>query len=139
MGVMFRAALLFLAATTGVAWGDGTELPPAAGRAVDFVKEVQPIFESNCAKCHGAEKQKGGYRLDEKQTALKGGENAPNIMPGKSAESPLIKFVAGLDPDLTMPPKGDKLTPGANRPFACLDRCRRCVAGQCQCEAPRSA
>ena len=62
-------------------------------------------------KCHGAEKQKGGFRLDVKDLALKGGDNyAPNIRPGKSAESPLIHFVAGLDPDMKMPGKGDPLT-----------------------------
>ena len=113
MGVMFRVALLFLAATTGVAWGDDTELPTAAGRAVDFVKEVAPIFEAKCLKCHGPEKQKAEYRLDVKEIALKGGENfAPNILPGKSAESPLMRFVAGLDPDVKMPPKGEPLSAG---------------------------
>ena len=35
--------------------------------AVDFVRDVQPIFEAKCLKCHGAEKQKSGYRLDVKQ------------------------------------------------------------------------
>ncbi len=85
---------------------------PAVGRAVDFVREVQPIFEKNCVKCHGPEKQKSGYRLDVRAVALTGGEeHAPNIVPGKSAESPLIRFVAGLDADVKMPPKGDVLTP----------------------------
>jgi hypothetical protein len=87
------------------------ELPPPAGRAVDFVKDIQPIFEAKCAKCHGAEKQKGGYRLDDRQTALHGGdEHAPNIQPGDSAASPLVQFIADLDPDVKMPSKGDPLT-----------------------------
>ena len=85
--------------------------PPGLGRTVDFVREVQPIFEKNCVKCHGPEKQKSGYRLDVRAVALTGGEeHAPNIVPGKSAESPLIRFVAGLDADVKMPPKGDALT-----------------------------
>ena len=83
----------------------------ARGQPVDFVREVQPIFEKNCVKCHGPEKQKSGYRLDVRVMALTGGdEHAPNIVPGKSAESPLIRFVAGLDADVKMPPKGDALT-----------------------------
>src|SRR5258708_22491422 len=78
---------------------------------IDFVRQVQPIFEKNCFKCHGPEKQKGGLRLDVKAAALKGGdEHAPAIKPGNSAESSLIRFVAGLDPDLKMPPKGDPLS-----------------------------
>ena len=82
-----------------------------AAPAVDFARDIQPIFEANCVKCHGPEKQKADYRLDVKSSALTGGENhAPNIVPGKSAESPLVKFVAGLDEDMMMPPKGKRLS-----------------------------
>jgi cytochrome c553 len=87
------------------------KLPPPAPGTIDFVKDIQPIFEAHCLKCHGPEKQKGGYRLDDQKVALTGGDDhAPNIHAGKSAESPLIRFVAGLDPDLKMPSKGDPLT-----------------------------
>ncbi|HBJ86582.1 MAG TPA: hypothetical protein DDZ88_22545, partial [Verrucomicrobiales bacterium] len=74
--------------------------------AVDFVREVRPIFEKHCYECHGAEKQKNDYRLDIKAVALTGGvDHAPNIIAGKSAESPLFRFVSGLEKDLAMPPK----------------------------------
>jgi hypothetical protein len=74
--------------------------------AVDFVREVQPIFEQHCYECHGAKKQKNDYRLDIKAVALTGGEDhAPNIVPGKSAESPLFRFVSGADEKIAMPPK----------------------------------
>ena len=87
------------------------ELPVPAGTAVDFVKDVQPIFAKHCEKCHGAEKQKSGYRLDIKTVALTGGdEHAPNIVPRESAKSPLIRFVAGLGEDMKMPPKGEGLS-----------------------------
>jgi mono/diheme cytochrome c family protein len=86
-------ALLLALSRSGAA-GDA---PPAAPEGVvDFVRDVQPIFEANCWKCHGAEKQKGGYRLDVKQSAFTGGDHsAPKIVPGKSAESPLLKYVSG--------------------------------------------
>ncbi|MEO6808026.1 MAG: PSD1 and planctomycete cytochrome C domain-containing protein [Isosphaeraceae bacterium] len=88
------------------------DLPPTAARTVDFEADVQPIFQASCVGCHGQDKQKGGLRLDVKALALKGGDNfAPAIVPGKSADSPLIQFVAGLEPTLTMPPKGKRLTP----------------------------
>jgi mono/diheme cytochrome c family protein len=87
------------------------ELPPAASRPVDFVKDIQPLLTDACLKCHGPEKQKNGYRVDVKSIALKGGDtHGVAIVPGKSAESPLIQFVAGLDDDMLMPPKGDRLT-----------------------------
>jgi len=96
----------------GAADLDRAKLPPPAGRPVDFAKDIQPIFEAHCLKCHGPEKQKGGWRVDVKDVALTGGDNyAPNVRAGKSAESPLIHFVAGLDPDMKMPVKGDPLQP----------------------------
>src|SRR5437868_7981359 len=69
-----------------------------AARAIDFARDVQPIFEKNCTACHGAKKQKGGYRLDRKSSALKSGEDAV-ILPGRSAESPLIRRVTGAKAD----------------------------------------
>ncbi len=102
---------LFALAVATAAAADSPTLPAPAARTVDFVKDIQPIFEAQCVKCHGPEKQKGGYRLDDRKIALTGGDDhAPNIHPGKSAESPLIQFVAGLDPDMKMPAKGDPLT-----------------------------
>lgn len=78
---------------------------------VDFVQEIRPLFEKHCVSCHGAEKQKGGLRLDIKAAAFTGGDDhAPNIVPGKPKDSPLLKFVGGEDPDLLMPPKGERLT-----------------------------
>ncbi len=102
-----------LSAVAGqAAAADVAALPPAAGRAVDFVRDIQPIFADACLKCHGPEKQKAEYRLDVKSIALTKGENhAPNIVPGKSAESPLIQFVSGLDADMKMPPKDPPLKP----------------------------
>ena len=107
--------ILFLtslsAAARAVAAVNTAALPPAAGQPVDFVRDIQPILADACVKCHGAEKQKSGYRLDAKAVALTQGDNhAPNIIPGKSAESPLIHFVAGLDEEMKMPPKDTPLT-----------------------------
>ncbi len=107
--------LFTLTIITTVAWAapaEGSKLPPAAGKPVDFVRDIQPILADACVKCHGPEKQKGEYRLDVKSIALTKGENhAPNIIPGNSAESPLIHFVAGLDEDMQMPPKDPQLKP----------------------------
>ncbi len=90
---------------------DKAKLPPPATRTVVFATDIQPIFEARCYSCHGPQKQKSELRLDRKADALKGGDShAPDILPGKSADSPLIHFVAGLVPDTQMPPKGERLT-----------------------------
>ncbi|MFM2164713.1 MAG: hypothetical protein RL325_1150, partial [Planctomycetota bacterium] len=78
---------------------------------VDFEREIAPILAAKCLPCHGPDKQRSGYRLDVRSIALEGGESsAPNIRPGDSASSPLVRYVSGLDPDMTMPPKGERLT-----------------------------
>ena len=87
-------------------------VPPAAPASVDFARDIRPIFEAHCIQCHGPEKQKSGFRLDEPRAALNGGDSrAPNIRPGDSAGSPLIHLVSGQVPDTVMPEKGDRLTP----------------------------
>lgn len=79
--------------------------------AVDFSKDIKPLFEKKCLSCHGPEKQKSGYRLDVREVALTGGEaHAPNIVAGKPEESPLLKFVTNRESDERMPPKGEGLT-----------------------------
>lgn len=82
----------------------------AAPEAVDFVREIRPIFAQHCYQCHGSDKQKSGLRLDVREAAFAGGEyHKPNIIPGDSAGSTLIKLVRGEHEDLRMPPKGDGL------------------------------
>lgn len=83
------------------------DLPPAAGVIVDFNRDVQPILEAKCLQCHGPERPKGRFRLDNRELALKGGSEGVAIIPGNSAESPLIHFVARMVPDMEMPPEGD--------------------------------
>src|SRR5688572_9265562 len=106
--------IVAMGAFAAIVWGqeiDPGKLPPAATRAVDFKKDIQPLFEAHCLKCHGADKQRGGFRLDDKDAAFKGGETyTPAIKAGKSAESPLIHLVSGAVPDMTMPPKDAPLS-----------------------------
>ena len=90
-----------------------SKLPPPATTTVDFTRDIQPIFEKNCLRCHGAEKPKSRFSLVSRESALKGGDNGVDVVPGDSAKSPLIHNVAGLVADMQMPPpgKGGPLTP----------------------------
>jgi hypothetical protein len=81
-------------------------VPPAVARPIVFLRDVQPILAASCHSCHGEKKQKGDLRLDLKAHAMRSGA----ILPGKSADSPLVQRVAGLDPTAKMPPKGPGLT-----------------------------
>ncbi len=92
---------------------EASKLPPPAAHRVDFTKEIRPLFETHCHECHGETKQKAGLRLDVKASAMHGGdEHAPDIIPGRSADSPLIHLVAGAKDGQRMPPKGAPLTAG---------------------------
>lgn len=88
------------------------ELPPPADAEVDFAKDVQPLLKGRCYKCHGPKKQEGGLRLDQRDAALAGGDSGPAIEPGRSADSRLVQYVAGIDEDRVMPPagQGERLT-----------------------------
>ncbi len=86
-------------------------LPPAATHPINFAKEIKPIFEKSCVNCHGHGRDKGGFKIDTRETLLKGGDDGAAIVVGKSAESSLVHLVAGTDPDSVMPKKGTKLTP----------------------------
>jgi hypothetical protein len=91
---------------------DISKLPPPATVQVDFARQIEPILETSCLRCHGPEKPKSRFRLDNREAALKGGTTGVDIAPGDSAKSPLIHYVARLVPDMEMPPdgKGEPLT-----------------------------
>ena len=90
---------------------------PAAA-AVDFVKQVKPILEKGCVKCHGPKQAKGDYRLDSKDAAMRPGEHLSEsgkspIVAGKSAESMIYVFASAKAPDRSkgiqpMPPKKER-------------------------------
>ena len=63
---------------------------------VDFGKDVKPIFSTHCTSCHSSRVSKSGLNLTSADTISQGGSvSGPVVIPGKSAESPLIKFMTG--------------------------------------------
>lgn len=86
--------------------------PPSKAKGLTFEKDIKPLFDKGCVKCHGPEKQKGKLRVDTLAATLKGGENGPNVIPGNSAKSTLVHSIARLDEDEAMPPadKGEPFT-----------------------------
>ncbi len=90
---------------------DMSALPEPVNRPVKYFGDVHPVLVEHCVSCHGPKKQKGGLRLDSLEAALTGGSTyGPAIVPGRSAESPLIIFMAHLEPDMEMPPEKPMLS-----------------------------
>lgn len=75
---------------------------------VDFEKELLPILKNNCLACHNQTKAKADLVLETPQSILKGGESGPAVVPGKSAESLMLKSSARQAKPF-MPPRDNKV------------------------------
>jgi Protein of unknown function (DUF1553)/Protein of unknown function (DUF1549)/Planctomycete cytochrome C len=75
-----------------------------------FEKKIRPVLADNCYACHSSKLKSpmGGLALDKKSGLLKGGDSGPAIVPGKPAESLLLRAMRYNDLRLKMPP-ADKL------------------------------
>lgn len=97
-------------ATTALAVA-AASAPLSAAEPIDFEKQIKPILEKSCVKCHSEEEENGALRLETRELALKGGDSGPAITPNKPEESTVIERIS-LPPDdfLIMPAEGDPLT-----------------------------
>ncbi|MCY2975018.1 MAG: DUF1553 domain-containing protein [Planctomycetota bacterium] len=74
--------------------------------AKQFHGTVLPILRDQCFRCHG-EKEKGGLKLDSRESVLRAGESElVAVVPGKPEESELIEQVRSG----AMPPTGSPLS-----------------------------
>lgn len=55
---------------------------------------IAPIFETHCLICHGANKRKGGLRLDSYEQLVRGGKNGAVVKVGDAAASDLYRRVS---------------------------------------------
>ncbi len=79
--------------------------------AVDFDLNVKPILAAHCFDCHGEDAQESGLRLDRTDTRALGGNSGAAILPGKSADSPLLIAIRGGNERVPkMPPDGPMLS-----------------------------
>ncbi len=77
--------LLLLTGTTRVFAAD----PPVPS----FQKDVRPLLEAKCVKCHGEKVRKADLDLSTAAGVLKGGESGPAVVPGKPEKSLLYEKV----------------------------------------------
>ncbi len=61
-----------------------------------FDKEIKPIFDKNCVVCHGPNVARNDFRTITFDLLLEGGtRGGPGIVPGKSANSSVIRRLRG--------------------------------------------
>jgi hypothetical protein len=89
---------------TGTCHEDAVESPkqkdspvemPSTSEPMDTWKEVYPILEKACLSCHGPQKQRANFRIDQLENLLASDGKTAWIIPGKSADSALIEIVSG--------------------------------------------
>jgi mono/diheme cytochrome c family protein len=82
-----------------------------SAQAVDYARDVQPLFRQFCYECHGSQRTRGQLRLDRRDVALKGGLSGPVIEAGNSDGSRLVQRLLGLGGEERMPRGRDPLAP----------------------------
>jgi hypothetical protein len=85
-------------------------LTAAVARATPLESEIRPLLVERCGDCHGPDTQESHLRLDVRHRALKGGDFGPVIIPGKAADSELIRRITSTDEKKRMPPDGERLS-----------------------------
>jgi hypothetical protein len=101
--------------------------PARAAEAIDFQREIRPILSDFCFKCHGPDEKarKGKLRLDQREHALKGGRSGAALVPGKPADSEMIRRLVSTDESEVMPPPSSRKKLTARQ----IDLLRRWIAG----------
>lgn len=94
-GCFLAAALLGVALTSS-----------ASAKAIDFNRDVRPIFAGSCFDCHGPDEKarKGKLRLDTPENVFVERDGYRVIDRAKPSKSALLTRVASDDPDTLMPP-----------------------------------
>lgn len=73
-----------------------------------YGRSIEPIFRSNCIRCHNAIDHKGGLRMDTYGALMRGGKDGAVIRPGDPGHSllvTLIRHAGAADNPMPMPPK----------------------------------
>lgn len=75
----------------------------AAPQRVQFSRQVLPLLKTECAACHSGSAAPGGFSMETAEKLLAGGRHGATVVPGKGAQSNLVRYLTGeLKPQ--MPP-----------------------------------
>ncbi len=74
-----------------------------ADQPIDFVREIAPIFQQHCLRCHGPGKTSGDFSIESAGQVL----TADILVAGDPAASHLVALISGDDPE--MPKEGRPL------------------------------
>ncbi|MEX1042251.1 MAG: c-type cytochrome domain-containing protein [Pirellulaceae bacterium] len=75
-----------------------------------FGRDVAGIFQNRCVSCHNANNDGGNLSMESFTRFLRGGDSGAPIVPGKPAESMLVKLIKAEAPGDRMPRNGPALS-----------------------------
>lgn len=104
-------SVLLLSLTVSSSLVQAAPIPVATVQRAEpvlFEKDILPILQKNCLACHNVTEQDGELVLESPQGILKGGDSGPAAVPGKGAESLILK-VAAHQEEPVMPPAGNSV------------------------------
>ena len=79
---------------------------PDIKEAVVYADVIQPMLQAHCYSCHGPNRQKGGLRLDDSASIVKGGKDGLVLHASRPAESEMIeRLLLPAEEDHHMPPR----------------------------------
>jgi mono/diheme cytochrome c family protein len=88
------------------------QVDPAASPEF-YTTKVKPIFDANCARCHGGLNHRGGLNMDTRAGLLKGGHDGTVLVPGDPDKSLLVRLIrheGPADDPMNMPPNKPKIS-----------------------------
>ena len=72
-------------------------IDPAQAASIVFTKDVAPLLERHCLKCHGGQNAEAGLDLSTHAGILEGGDYAgPAVVPGAPDNSPMVLHIRGV-------------------------------------------
>jgi mono/diheme cytochrome c family protein len=71
---------------------------------VDYLRDIKPLLTEHCVRCHGADKEEAGLRLDTGEWARFGGYSGNPVRHRTGEESLLLEVVLGTHEDIPAMP-----------------------------------
>src|SRR5579864_3027887 len=70
--------------------------PADTQRLALFGKNIKPLLEANCVRCHNSQIRRSGFDLSTREALLRGGDTGAVIVPGDAKSSELYKRISHL-------------------------------------------
>lgn len=96
--------------TTLIPGGAQAATTPAAtvqqatgSETISFAKDIAPVLAQNCTECHGGNNPRANLSLNTMARLIRGGDRGEPVLPGKGADSLIVKKLKGTADGARMP------------------------------------